>query len=205
MQYILNLFFGKKTDGFTGIKDVDSEILLKLDNREFIIVCGLNKYFIKLSERNNYLLYKRKLQLIYPDTLNSTTVSDYKRSDWKGYYVDIMQTISRLKGIYKFNYEKGNPFLQLCVLSCGTNQIFINMQALYGGIRQNEISLVIYAVNNGVEVTYNSFVNAGELEDITILKYFIEHGISCLIKKGDIKNFSIPNQQYLKSIISKQV
>ena len=56
-------------EGFTGVKDVDKELLLKMDDRDFIITCRLNSYFKNLCSSNDFLLFKKRLQLFYPDTL----------------------------------------------------------------------------------------------------------------------------------------
>ncbi len=48
-----------QNDGFTGIKDLDKELLLKMDDREFIMTCGLNSYFKNICHSNNNLLFKK--------------------------------------------------------------------------------------------------------------------------------------------------
>ena len=70
--------------GFTGIKDLDKELMLNMGDREFIQTCRLNKYFQNICKDD--FLFKRKLEKFYPDTLqrgrckvSSRTGSRYTR------------------------------------------------------------------------------------------------------------------------------
>ena len=142
MNYILSFFSKGKEggkDSFTGIKDVDAEILLKLDNRSFIRTCSLNNYFMDLCEENDGLLFKRKLQLFYPDTIQYAI--QYKDGSWKNYYASVIKTIALLHEEYKFNYTRENPFIQLDILSkWGGTPEFVVLEAA----RLEQISLIEY-------------------------------------------------------------
>ena len=104
-----------ENEGFTGNKDVDSEILLKMDDRSFIRTCSVNKYFMFLCEKDNGLLFKRRLQLFYPDTVQ------YKVGSWKMYYAAVIKAIALLREKYKFQYTKEDPFIQLQILERHAN------------------------------------------------------------------------------------
>jgi hypothetical protein len=155
--------------GFTGIKDLDKELLLKMDDREFIKSCSLNTYFYDLCEEQNELLFKRKLQLAYPDTLNPKVLNPYWVGSWKFYYASVVKTIARLKEKFDFTYPFGNPFKQYTILS-GTNNS--PGPTLDYGILNNELALVQFAVEHlKAKIYQHQIDNANKLSDKTIYKF----------------------------------
>ncbi len=184
--------------GFSGIGDVDRELLLRMDDREFIKVCTLNKYFINLCRKNNYLLFKRKLQIFYPEVLKFK-IKKYKNETWKKYYAYTVKTIALLKEKYDFEYTTGNPFLQLSILESSRGYPTNLLQ--YAMLNQ-EFPLVKYVVQkHKPNISANAWTTAGLIYDSTILRYLVEHG-------GDISNlrfinrdgFTPENILYIKSI-----
>ena len=85
------IFKEEERSGFTGTKDVDSEILLKMDDTSFLRMCGINRYFIEMCGKDNGLIFKRRLQLFYPDTIQ------YKLGSWKMYYAAVIKAINLLR------------------------------------------------------------------------------------------------------------
>ena len=47
-------------EGFTGIRDLDKELMLKMGDREFIRTCQLNKYFQDICKDDYF--FKRRLE-----------------------------------------------------------------------------------------------------------------------------------------------
>ena len=161
--------------GFTDIKDVDKELLLKMDDREFIKSCGLNNYFRDLCEADNQLIFKRKLQLSYPDTLKPEILNPYWIDSWKLYYAHVVKTIARLSEKYKFIYVKGNPFKQLSILAATDNS---PGPTLDYGIINNELAIVQYAVQRlHAKIYQHQIDSANYLSDKSIYKWLLQQKV----------------------------
>jgi hypothetical protein len=154
-------------EGFTGIKDVDKELLLSMDDRTFIKTCNLNTYFQNLCNDQNELVFKRKLQLSYPDTLKPEILQPYWIGSWKLYYAHVVKTIARLKEKFKFDYTGGNPFKQLNILKAA---YFSPSFLMNYGIINNEISIVKLAAKKR-GVFPHDLQEASQLQDKTILNF----------------------------------
>ena len=153
-------------EGFTGIKDLDKELLLKMDDREFIRSCGLNTYFQNLCEDQNQLLFKRKLHTLKPEILNP-----YWIGSWKLYYAHVVKTIARLYEKYKFIYTRGNPFKQFNIVKATDNS---PGPTLDYDILNNELALVQYAVKDqGDKIYPHQIENANKWPDKTIYKWLL--------------------------------
>ena len=159
---------------FTGIKDLDREVLLKMNDREFIRSCGLNTYFYDLCEADNQLLFKRKLQLNYPDSLKPEILNPYWIGSWKLYYAHVVKTIARLNEKYGFVYTSGNPFKQLSILGIdGSPRMTLDYAIL-----NNELALVQHAVQRkGAKIYQHQIDNANKLPDKTIYKWLVQHKV----------------------------
>ena len=158
---------------FTGIKDLDRELLLKMDDGEFIRSCSLNTYFYDLCEADNQLLFKRKLQLSYPDSLKPEILNPYWIGSWKLYYAHVVKTIARLNEKYKFVYAGGNPFKQLRILGATDNS---PGPTLDYGILNNELALVQHAVQRkGAKIYQHQIDNANKLSDKTIYQWLVQY------------------------------
>ena len=153
------------------VKDLDKEVVLRLNNRDFIKISSLNKYLYNMYKENKYLLFKRRLEKYYPDTIKLR----YDYGNWREYYFLVRRTIRKLKTC-EFEYTFGNPFKQLTILENIGNfknkSRYINI--LYYGIVQNELALVRYAVESNVKISKYDILDAASLDDPEILKYLIE-------------------------------
>lgn len=153
----------------TGIKDLDVEILIRMDDIEFILVSGLNKYFVELYKRNRYLIYKKKLERNYPDTLESKKIRRCRRESWKLYYFRVINLKNELNIKYKFDYTTGNIFKQATILKEFPYNII-----LYQAILNRQLPVIPYAVKNGAIIFKYHLIKA--LPNIPILKCLIDHG-----------------------------
>ena len=161
--------------GFTDIKDVDRELLLKMDDREFIKSCGLNTYFRDLCEADNQLIFKRKLQLSYPDTLKPEILNPYWIGSWKLYYAHVVKTIARLNENFALVYTRGNPFRQLSILKATGNS---PGPTLDFGILNNEFALVQFAVQRlHAKIYQHQIDSANYLSDKTIYKWLLQQKV----------------------------
>ncbi len=190
-------------EGFTGIKDLDKELMLSMDDREFIQTCQLNTYFRNIC-KDDYL-FKRRLEKIYPDVLEKLI---YDRHGiyltWKKYYSQVVKTVALLKEKYNFIYTKGDPFFQLTVFRnayMGLNT-FVYRTILHYGLLNFELSLIEYAIKqDSTIIGRNQLEHAAGFNDPVILKYLIEHGGDVNLLRGlNFNKFSPASIQYLKSL-----
>ncbi len=190
-------------EGFTGIRDLNAELLLKMDDREFIKTCSLNKYFIDLCKRDNYLLFKRRLQLFYPDTLTNEMLKIYKIESWKEYYARVVKTVAKLKEKYNYDYSEGNPFIQLKIFeSAQFDNMYKYEEILYDAISKSEFALVKYVLQKkpDFQIHPRYLKVASILYDMKILKYLIDRGADINIIKGTHFTPYTRNIDYLKSL-----
>lgn len=189
-------------EGFTGIKDLDKELMLNMGDREFIQTCQLNKYFQNICKDD--FLFKRRIERFYPDTLKDEIHDKYgDMMSWKKYYVEVIKTVALLKEKYNFIYIYGNPFIQYKVLR--TNEKYKMLPSyksniLYFAILYQEVPLVAYAIKNNPKIiTLTHLIDASGLYDITILKYMVEHGVDRnLLRMIDLSRVTYTAKEYLK-------
>ena len=168
-----------------NVKDLDKEVVLRLNDRDFVKISFLNKYLYNLYKEDKYLIFKRRLQKYYPDTVKLR----FECSTWREHYFLVIKTITRLREICNFEYKFGNPFKQLMILENIGNfkNKSRNINTFYYGIVQNELALVKYAVEIGNQIISKyDILDAASLNDPEILKYLIARGA----------NLSFFNQHY---------
>jgi hypothetical protein len=188
-------------DGFTESKDLNKEILLKMNDRDFIQTCGLNKYFRDLCKSQDYLIYKRRLQKFYPDTLKDQR--EKKASDnWKIYYAKVIRVIAKMEEKYDFIYSEGNPFIQERVLRDNYRYGFSAQALLTDSIQfYRGIPLIKYALSKGAKIGKVHLLYS--LKDLKTLKSLIDNGGDIELLRGeDFSKFrpSKETQEYLHSL-----
>ena len=94
---------------FSGLKDVDREILSKLEeDKDLLNACSVNKYAWKLCDDN---FFRNRLIRKYPDAVKYN-----KNGKWKEYYLKTIFYISRLFEEYNFVYKTGDPKIYYDIL-----------------------------------------------------------------------------------------
>ena len=90
---------------FTGHKDTDREILMELNDRDLLVACSANKYFLNNVCDEKFL--KRRFSK-YPG------IEDYKKDDesWRAFFLNTIYYIAKLKEDFNYNYMFGNPQAQ---------------------------------------------------------------------------------------------
>ena len=87
-------------------KDVDREILMKLDDYSFLKACSANNYFKNKVCDEDFI--RRRLQQTYPNTLRYK----FPNQTWKEYYLETIKYIADLTfkghGIIAIPYNVGN-------------------------------------------------------------------------------------------------
>ena len=147
--------------GFTENKDTNKEILLQVDERNFIKSCNLNTYFQRICKENDYGIFKQRLQLYFPDTnkLKSENLT------WKEYYVKVIRAVSELEEKFDFKYTSGSPFKQLSIFQASINK---NTQKidywvlLLKGVSNDEVEIVRTALKYAPPTRWNVYVSALE-------------------------------------------
>ncbi len=192
--------------GFTGIKDLDKELMLSMDDREFIQTCTLNKYFQEIC-KDDYL-FKRRLERFYPDTLKPEI---YERShtglSWKNYYSEVIKTVALLKEKFDFVYTKGNPFFQFRIIrgAFSINPRFPYRNILVNGTINKDLALVKYAIEKDPgKIDYLQLRRAANFYDPVIFRYLLEHGGDInLLLESDYNIFDPAAVEYIKFLKNK--
>ena len=95
-------------NSFSGIKDVDREILLSMDDGDLLKTCSLNKYLFETVCDDNF--FYRRLLSKYPTTLKY--YNKEKEETYRKYYLKVIYYISKMKEDYDYSYISGNPKVQ---------------------------------------------------------------------------------------------
>lgn len=165
-------------DGF-AYTDIDRSILLQSDNRTFLKLCSLNKHFKLLCEKDNYLLYRQKLEKDYPDILISDNIN-FKTVNWKYLYLKTIKKIAQIKEKYNYNYIGGDIDKQLSILSTLVNTepfTYYNSMITLAVIN-SEINLVKYALEmkQSSISSLNLLKRAYIAKNSNIIKLLIDNG-----------------------------
>jgi ankyrin repeat protein len=132
------MLFSKSEKLFSGNKDVDREILLRIDSdKDFIRRCSVNQYTKNLCDEN---LFRRRLEFKYPDSIK------YKPKDmsWKDFALEnIFVYADRLKRYFDFNYKEGDPRDIFKILEIKNPEVALEMAA-----RKNYTDVVEYFIEN---------------------------------------------------------
>lgn len=90
-----------KVRGFTGIRDVDREILLRVSDNETVKVCVLNSYFKSLCDEDFYWRrFKRSFPKLFEQKKEGTA--------WKDIYLQYLYYIGKLNEEYNFKYDNNS-------------------------------------------------------------------------------------------------
>jgi hypothetical protein len=183
----------------SGIRDLDREILSKLDDKELLKVCSIDKYTWNTVCDDAFL--KRRLLNKYPE------IEKYKnkRETWKYFFSRAVRYISFLKEEYDYEYVFGNFMKQdkllekykhtmnTLLLEATSNQEFALViwslknganihsvnEALISSSRIGNFEIVKYLLNNGADIHTAqdySFRLASSNGHLEIVKYLLEHG-----------------------------
>lgn len=115
---------------FTGNKDADREILSKLEDKDLLQICSVNKYFKYIVCDDEF--FKRRL-MKYPD------IEKYRGDKkWRRFFLETVYYISKLKEEFNYDYVFGNPKKQYSLFMNKNGGLF-NEAA-----RAGELSIIIY-------------------------------------------------------------
>ena len=155
---------------FSGNKDTDREILLKLSDKDLLSACKSNKYLYTSVCDDNF--FRRKLLLSYPNTLKYFNINEYKNC--KRFYLKMIYYISKLKEEFNYLYIAGNPKKQYDIFKqSNSNQ----ENLLYLASREGEIELVKEAISRGAHIRQGTGLSwASRYGYLEIVKYLVENG-----------------------------
>ena len=155
----------------SGIRDLDREILGKLDDRELLKACSIDRYSWNNVCDDGFL--KRRLLAKYPE------IEKYKKDEtWKHFFSKSTQYILKLKEDYSYDYTFGNFVTQYKIFKgfcsgISTDGILLKFS------RVGELALVIWLFSKYEFDIYNinaSFVWACANGHLDVAKYLVEQG-----------------------------
>lgn len=153
---------------FTGIKDVDREILMKLDDKSLLEACIINKY-MRTEVCNDSFLIKRMLKN-YPGAIK------YKPHDksWRKYFLETIYFTDKMKNEFDYDYVFGNPQKQYDILKIFAEFKFYFEPIIIRSIHEKENALAIYYLKKSPlnDTIIQHLIIFGDLD---ILKYAFEN------------------------------
>jgi len=152
---------------FSGNKDVDREILSKLDDRNLLQACQVNKYV--WNQVCNEDFFRNRLLKMFPEI---------KREDiknWKEFYLQAIYYISKMKEDYGYVYTFGDFKEQYKLLK---QLITDKNKLLYYSSRKGELALVIWSLKNGADHAKidEALVIASAQGHLEVVKYLVSQG-----------------------------
>ena len=174
----------------TGIKDLDIEILSKINDEKLLKICRINKYFYYNVCDDNFL----RMQLSkYPN------IEKYKSENQtqKQFFTYVLNYISQLKKRFRFSYSSGDFKKQYNLLAKYSDMNILSLKSA----KKGELHLLIHALNEGADITNDNIIfkaiKGGNLE---IVKYLINNGcgatkidycmrLTCIRNKLDILKY----------------
>ena len=148
---------------FSGLKDVDREILKWIDNTELLKICSVNrKTWHDVCDVN----FLRKRLNIY------TNIDQYKNKNesWKEFFSRTIYYISKLKTEFQFEYTEGNFQEYYSVLKNYKRYQLIRKASEIGAL-----PLVKYAIQSGVIFDVLYLELAAKAGHLHIVKYCAEN------------------------------
>ncbi len=166
---MINFYFilGNKMNKLTGIKDLDREILSKMNDIELLTVCQIDKRFYYDICDDNFL--RRRLN-------KYQGIEKYKKNEtWKQFFLNTIYTITKMKADFQFIYTKGDFQKQYKLFKMYP---VINNLLVYSA-KEGELPLVIYSISKGADINEYSGLAlrwAAEANHYEIVKYLVENG-----------------------------
>ena len=155
------------TKNFTKIRDVDREILLRIESdRELLQTCQLNSYFNSLC--NDQFFYNR-LRYKYPLLIRFN-----KNLSWKNFYLEMIYYIDKLQREYDIPYipfKNNNPKQQYSYIK--KDKVPNYNSQLYQASRIGDMKLIEHFLNKGADADLG-LTGAAEAGNKDLINYFID-------------------------------
>ena len=157
-------------DSFTNIKDVDRQILLKMDDREILKTCSLNKYFSEKVCSDDF--FHTLFQLRYAYLLKEKP--SYRR--WKQHYLKTIYAIDKLKDLGVLYTEKAGMDPEYYLQQFNTDNIDERLE-------RRDIGGLLRPIFDAIELRSKSMLDflLRKYEYITSARYILE-----IYKKGEV-------------------
>jgi hypothetical protein len=159
----------------SGIKDVDREILSKLDDKELLKTCSINKYTWNTVCDDAFL--RRRLTIKYPK------IEQYKKKEesWKSFFLKAIHYIALMKEKFDYEYTFGNFVSQYNLLKKYNYRVqkkkYDYLLIIFASA--GELALTIWCLNKGVKINTknDALISASILGHLEVVKYLVEKGV----------------------------
>ena len=188
----------------SGIRDVDREIVNKLNDKDLLNMCIVNRTYSERICNDDY--FRIRTETRFPETV---PYKDYiKVRNWKNHYLNIVKYIDLLQTDYKYDYrsdDKSPELLYLARQLVSKYSKYDKDQALISASFNGHLPVVKYLTEHGADVTAedNEALRYASYEGhLPVVKYLVEHGadISANDNQAVIyasENGHLPVVQYL--------
>jgi hypothetical protein len=172
----------------SGIRDVDREIIGKLEDFEILNACSINKYTWNIVCDDQFL--RRRLITKYPEIEKEKM----KNESWKRFFLRAVNYIKLMKQEFNYEYTFGNINKQYKILKDyrGSNDLLLNSS------KRGELALVIWSLNIGANVhaEYNrALIGASKNGHLETVKYLVEAGANIHAQDNEALRLASENGQ----------
>ena len=196
-----------KKNSLTGIRDLDREIVNKLNDKDLLNMCGLNRTYSEKICNDDYFRIRTENgfseTVPYKDILEITsTKTSISTKTWKNHYFTMLKYIDLLKKElgYVYNSEYQSPellYLSRKPIKTSKTFYYTKEEALMNAIRTGNLTIVKYLLESGDHNNYynmNALSLAIEYGQCQIVKYIIHksddlcnYGLIYACEKGKLK------------------
>ena len=153
---------------FSGLKDVDREILKHVEDKELLKFCMIDKKTWNSVCDDDFL--RRRLSGKY------SGIEKYKKEkeSWKRFFLKALYYIGKMKEKHEYDYSSGDFKEQYYIL-----EDYKGNSLLFAATERGILDLVKYSLKNGVDINANSGLalkTAIQKRNLNLVKYLVQHG-----------------------------
>ena len=173
----------KQNNLLTGIRDLDREIVNKLNGKDLLQMCLLNKTYNQRVLNDDY--FRLRTENGFPETVPYKNNQQITNKSWKNHYLNAVKYIDLLERKFQYIYKKLDKSPELFYLArelvpdnIDHTKYSIEM-ALINAISHGKLEIVKYLITQGADIHYQNYAPlrcASCTGDFAIVVYLIEHG-----------------------------
>ena len=157
----------------SGIRDVDREILGKLDDESLLKACSIDKYTWNTICDDAFL--KRRLLSKYPEI----EIYKLKNETWKHFFLRATHYIALLKEKWGYDYKFGNFITQNNLFKRYKNKEKYINRLLKESAEEGELALIMWSLKKGIDINDQddyALRISSQLGNLEVVKYLLENG-----------------------------
>ena len=183
----------------TGIRDVDREIVNKLDDTDLLNMCLVNRTYSERVCDESY--FRLRTENGFSETIkykDYTQITNKIRT-WKNHYLSIVKYIDLLQTDFKYEYksqDKSPELLYLARQLVAEDLSYNKNRALRTASERGHLSVVKYLVEHGADITAQdneAVILASVYGHLSVVKYLVEHGADITARNNEALRWASRN------------